>query len=82
MVSIANVHRIVAIVSIRAIAYGTTSGWKDSRAEMLFSLELHLGILAACLPFIGPPLARMGGGPLNWRKPTMRADGGAVVVSR
>ena len=78
----ANIYRIVAIVSIRAIAYGTTSGWKDSRAEMLFSLELHLGILAACLPFIGPPLARMGGGSLNWRKPVMRADGDAAIMGR
>ena len=49
---------------------------------MLFSLELHLGILAACLPFIGPPLARIGDGPLSRRKFTIGAGEDRAVVGQ
>ena len=51
-------YRIVIVAGLRIHTYGTETMSYNHRLALLSSLELHLSLIAACLPFIGPSLAR------------------------
>jgi len=50
---------IVAIAAIRVHGFRTETLFNNHRLAFLESLELHLGMISACLPFLGPPLAKI-----------------------
>ena len=55
-------NRIVIVAGLRIHAYNTETMSYNHRLALLSSLELHLSLIAACLPFIGPSIARVASG--------------------
>lgn len=53
------ISSIVAIAAIRVHGFRTETIPNNYRLAFLASLELHLGMISACLPFLGPPLTKI-----------------------